>query len=121
MTNHGLTDRSTVRTTLRVIGAFLFLVGVAGVVAGAVVFARGFLADDLDSMGRDALVGVIVFGVSGVVAVAGVSALSAGFLRDQTRYVATETLPVAGDSLSFLRDGDGILGVGPADDGRPVE
>jgi hypothetical protein len=125
MANPRFTHRFTFRNHLRPLGAFLFVVGVAGLVAGAVVFARGSLADDLHSMGRSALIGVLVFGVSGVVTVAGVSALSAGFLRARTlrasrRYVATEPLPVGPDPLAFLSD-DGFLGAGWADEDRPVE
>lgn len=120
MTNPGHTDQSKVRNTLRLVGAFLFLLGVAGIVVGAVIFARGFLADDLDSMGRSALVGVGVFGVGGVLAVAGVSTLSAGFTRAQSQYVATEMLPMLGDSTMSL-DPDGLLGSTRADDRRPVD
>jgi hypothetical protein len=120
MANPGSTDRSTVRTTLRVVGVLLLVVGAAGVIVGAVLFARGLLADDMDSMGRYALIGVAVVGGGGLLAVLGIGALSAGFLGGRTRYVATEALPVVDDSASFLGD-DGVLGVGRPDEDRRVE
>lgn len=121
MTNPGLTDRTAVRTILRVLGALLLLAGGAGVIAGAVLFARGFLADDMDSMGRNALIGVLVFGGGGFLAVVGIGALSAGLLGEQSRYVATEALPAGTDAAAVLTDTEGILGFGRPDDDRPIE
>jgi hypothetical protein len=77
--------------TLRLLGCLLLLLGVATAAAGAIVFMRGFMADDFDTMGRLALVGVLVFGCGGIVTGLGVSALGAGF-AGRSRYV--ETTPV---------------------------
>jgi hypothetical protein len=94
---NGIVDHARARTTLRVLGLALLLVGVAGAVAGAVLFARGALADDIDAMGQNALVGVLLFGGGGFLAVLGVGALSAGF-RAEPGYVAGGPLPVSGDT-----------------------
>ena len=95
MTNPGPADHTRARRTLRVLGLVLLALGMAGVVAGGVLFARGALSDDIDSMGRNALVGIMLFGGGGVLAVAGVGVLSAGFSRQG--YVPAE-------GLSILRD-----------------
>jgi hypothetical protein len=87
--------------TLRVLGGVLLLLGIATAVVGAIVFMRGFMADDFDTMGRLALVGVLVFGCGGIVTGLGVSALGAGFAA-RARYV--ETTPVGRAAPRGLAD-----------------
>lgn len=113
MTNPGLIDPLGAhpgRLTLRVTGALLFLTGMAAIVVGAIVFARAFLADTIDAMGHDGLVGVLVFGGGGILAVLGAALLSAGFAGSWTRYVATEAMSVVRDPAALF-----------VDDDRPVE
>lgn len=102
MTNLGLVGRDGARSTLRAIGAVLLLLGVAGVVAGAAFFAKGALSDDMEAMGRFALVGIALFGGGGLLAVTGLGLLNAG-LRG-TRYVSAETLPVVTDPTALFAD-----------------
>lgn len=122
MANPSPGDRATARTTLRVLGALLLVLGAAGIVVGAVLFGRGFLADDLNDVGRDAVVGVLVFGGGGLLAGLGIAVLGAGFRGSRRRYVAVRPLIItdpAGlfdDSPADVRAAD----VGAADD-HPVE
>ncbi|SFC60939.1 hypothetical protein SAMN04487968_108184 [Nocardioides terrae] len=90
MANVGLPAPARGRTTLRVVGVVLLLLGAAAVVAGAVLFGKGALSDDMDAMGRFALIGVLLFGGGGVLAIAGLGMVSAGF--HSTAYVPGETL-----------------------------
>jgi hypothetical protein len=90
MTNLGLPAPTRRRAALRIGGVLLLLLGAAGVVAGAVLFGKGALSDDMETMGRLALIGVLLFGCGGVLAVAGVGMVGAGFRS--TTYVRGETL-----------------------------
>ena len=111
MANPGPVDQATARTTLRVLGALLLLLGAAGIVGGAVLFARGFLADDLGDVGRNAVVGVVVFGGGGLLAGLGIAALGAGFRGSRRGYVAVRPL--------IITDPAGLFDDSPAEVGAP--
>jgi hypothetical protein len=102
MTNPGPTASTRSRVMLRLLGLGLVLLGATGIVAGAVLFGKGALSDDMAGMGRLALIGIGLFGGGGLLAVGGLAALSAGFRG--TRYVRAETLPVVTDPTALFAD-----------------
>ncbi|MBU2072809.1 MAG: zinc ribbon domain-containing protein [Actinobacteria bacterium] len=101
------------RTTLRVIGAVLLVVGVP-------VFAWGiysvFTYDGYDGPPGTAILafmgGLPLIGI-------GLMALNVGTIGAQSRYVAGETMPTVKQSASYLSDGEGIMGVGRTVDDDP--
>ncbi len=107
-TNPGFARQSQYRTTLRVSGAVILLIGI-------VTFGYGIVSvfgnDSYDGPGGFQIVcfigGLLVIGL-------GIALLQAGFVGAAARYGAGETMPVVKDSASYLSDGQGILGVGRA-------
>jgi hypothetical protein len=105
MANSGSTDRTSVRKGLCALGVLLMLAGAGAVVAGAVVFARGSLADDMGELARSVLSGILLFGGGGLIAMAGMSAWHDGF-RSRRRYVATESMSLVDDPAELLSEDD---------------
>lgn len=102
----GLRDQAGTRTTLRVVGGVLLLVGVVLAIWGITGFVRDF--DSMDGGPGP----VLLAGAGGFLAVIGLGMLSAGTLGAQARYAAGETMPVVKDSAAYLTDGQGIAGIG---------
>ena len=110
---HGLPRTAGTRTTLRVIGVVLLVVGVP-------VFAWGiysvFTYDGYDGPPGTAILafmgGLPLIGI-------GLMALNVGTIGAQSRYVAGETMPTVKQSAAYLSDGEGIMGVGRTVDDDP--
>ncbi len=100
----GLARQAQYRTTFRVLGAVVLVVGI-------VTFGYGirsvFGSEDAPSGAQIAafMGGLLVVGV-------GLMLLQWGFVGAAARYGAGETMPVVKDSAAYLSDGEGILGVG---------
>ncbi|MDH2414544.1 hypothetical protein [Nocardioides sp. CER19] len=79
MTNDDPPERTPVRKGLCVLGVLLMLSGAAAMVGGAFVFTRGSLADDMASLARSVLAGILLFAGGGLIAMSGMSAWNDGF------------------------------------------
>ena len=120
----GLRNQAGARTSFRVIGLVLLVVGVGAAGYGFISFAGGIFAADttLDpalpgasGMGRSFL----LFAGGGFVTVLGFWFFSAGFMGAAARYGAGGSMPVVKDSAAYLTDGEGLLGVGRTVDDAP--
>ena len=100
----GLARQTQYRTTFRVLGGVVLVVGI-------VTFGYGitsvFGSEDVPSGAQIAafMGGLLVVGI-------GLMLLQLGFVGAAARYGAGETMPVVKDSAAYLSDGEGILGVG---------
>ncbi len=111
-----LAQQGGARTTFRVLGVVLVLVGLALFGTALADFLAGF-----SSPGRGlptklwmAFVGLPVLGV-------GLWAVMAGFMGTASRYVAGETLPVVKDGLGYLTQGHGLGGLGRVAEATPTD
>ncbi len=110
---HGLPSTAGARTTLRVIGVVLLVVGVP-------VFAWGiYTVFSYD--GYDGPPGLAILAFLGGLPLIGmgVRALNVGTSGAQSRYVAGETMPTLTQSAAYLSAGAGIMGVGRTVDDGP--
>ena len=100
----GLARQAEYRTTFRVLGGVLLVVGIG-------TFGYGIMSvfGSEDAPGGAQIAafmgGLLVVGV-------GLMLLQWGFVGAAARYGAGETMPVVKDSAAYLSDGEGILGVG---------
>ncbi|MCK5930409.1 MAG: zinc ribbon domain-containing protein [Nocardioides sp.] len=109
---HDLPSTAGARTTLRVIGVVLLVVGVP-------VFAWGVYTV-FSHDGYDGPPGLAILAFLGGLPLIGIGlmALNVGTIGAQSRYVAGETMPTLKQSAAYLSDGEGIMGVGrTVDDG----
>ncbi len=101
----GFARQAEYRTTFRVLGAVVLVVGVITFGYGITsVFGSGFEGPSGFQVACF-LGGLLVVGF-------GLMLLQWGFLGAAARYGAGETMPVVKDSAAYLSDGEGILGVG---------
>lgn len=110
---HDLPRTAGTRTTLRVIGVVLLVVGVP-------VFAWGiYTVFSYD--GYDGPPGLAILAFLGGLPLIGMGlmALNVGTIGAQSRYVAGETMPTLKQSAAYLSDGEGIMGVGRTVDDGP--
>ncbi len=110
---HDLPRTAGARTTLRVIGVVLLVVGVP-------VFAWGiYTVFSYD--GYDGPPGLAILAFLGGLPLIGMGlmALNVGTIGAQSRYVAGETMPTLKQSAAYLSDGEGIMGVGRTVDDGP--
>ncbi|MCM0620778.1 zinc ribbon domain-containing protein [Nocardioides bruguierae] len=135
-TAHPLPQTGRTRTTLRVVGGLLLVVGLCvaglglwGFVADAngmtsaqpsMEWSEGGFVDEADEgftpPGGFAAMGLLAVG--GFMTIGGLAALSFGTLGAQSRYVAGETMPTVKQSAAYLSDGRGVLGIGQDVDQR---
>ncbi len=103
---HGLPRTAGTRTTLRVIGVVLLVVGVPVLAWGVYTV---FTYD-----GYDGPPGLAILAFLGGLPLigTGLMALNVGTIGAQSRYVAGETMPTLKQSAAYLSDGEGIMGVG---------
>ncbi len=103
-TTPGFARQTQYRTTFRVLGVVVLVIGIVTFVYG---IASVFGSEDVP--GGFQIVcfigGLLIIGV-------GMMFLQWGFLGAAARYGAGETMPVVKDSATYLSDGEGILGVG---------
>lgn len=112
MSSNDLPRTARTRTTLRIVGVVLLLVGIP-------VFGWGiytvFTYEGFDGPPGPAILafigGLPLIGV-------GLGALNASTIGAQSRYVAGETMPTVKQSAAYLSDGEGIMGVGRTVDDR---
>jgi hypothetical protein len=108
--NPGLRNQSSVRTSFRIVGPILAIVGLVVCVSGFVKFVQqgdSFSdASPLPAMGMF-LGGFVVFAL-------GANLTRLGFLGVGLRYAAGEVAPVAKDGLAYLTDGKGLGNLGMA-------
>ena len=106
--NPGYAEQGTKRTILRVVG--VVCTGIALVLCGIAVadFFRAFGSEDFDAFPTK----FWMFFVALPFFVVGSAGLNAGFMGAVARYSAGETMPVAKDSVAYLTDGEGVLGIG---------
>ena len=91
-------DHRSHRTGLRALGAALALVGAILVAIGMLSFFGSMGGGDRPTHFWCAMIGLPVLGI-------GLMMLKAGYLGTIARYVATETAPVAADTLSHVAHG----------------
>jgi hypothetical protein len=115
----GLRNQPQLRNVFRVAGILLFGAGVVMIVLGFMALFSTVNTDPFtdDSFGPPkrfflAFVGMPVLAV-------GAWCLQAGFMGVASRYVAGEGAPVLKDSVAYLTDGEGLLGVGRTVDDAP--
>lgn len=117
--NPGLSNQSSARRTFRLLGLLLLVTGVALVIYGFGGFAMQVVApmdsvDSVDSMGGPENIGryFAAFAVGGLLSTIGLVLAGLGFQGVMARYGAGETMPVVKDSVDYLTDGQGLMGVG---------
>ncbi|GAB3861415.1 hypothetical protein GCM10028801_25540 [Nocardioides maradonensis] len=110
MSNPGLSNQTSVRTTFRILGPILAVVGLVVCISGFISFAH-YDGDSapLSQMGMF-MGGFVLFAV-------GMGMARAGFLGVGLRYAAGEVAPVAKDGLEFLTAGKGLGNLGVAAEG----
>ncbi len=111
-----LAQQRGARTTFRVLGVVLVLVGLALVGTALADFFASFssLGEGMPTKFWMAFVGLPVLAV-------GIWAVMAGFMGTASRYVAGETLPVVKDGLGYLTQGHGLDGLGRVADATPTD
>ena len=111
-----LAQQRGARTTFRVLGVVLVLVGLALVGTALADFFASFssLGEGMPTKFWMAFVGWPVLAV-------GIWAVMAGFMGTASRYVAGETLPVVKDGLGYLTQGHGLGGIGRVADATPTD
>ena len=109
-TNPGLSNQTGLRTTFRIIGPILAVVGLVVCISGFVKFVHlgdSFSNDSpLPAMGMF-MGGFVVFGL-------GLNLTRLGFMGVGLRYAAGEVAPVAKDGLEYMTDGKGLRNLGMA-------
>lgn len=104
MSDPGLANQSSVRTTARVAAVVLLLVAVVTGYLGITGFASQMNAPTMDNSGF-ANIGLLA--IAGFSLVGGLAAANVGWMRAGARYVAGETVPVIKDSLDYVQaDGE---------------
>jgi len=108
----GLRNQPQLRNVFRVAGMLLTCIGLVLIVMGFSALFSTMNADPFadDSFGPPkrfflAFIGMPVLAV-------GAWCLQAGFMGAAARYAAGEGAPVLKDSVAYLTDGEGLLGVG---------
>lgn len=111
-----LAQQGGARTTFRVLGVVLVLVGLALVGTALADFFASFssLGEGMPTKFWMAFVGWPVLAV-------GIWAVMAGFMGTASRYVAGETLPVVKDGLGYLTQGHGLDGLGRDAEATPTD
>jgi hypothetical protein len=120
--NPGLSNQASVRRSLRWIGLPLLLVGIALVIYGFGGFATQVFGASTDPMAEGPEhIGrfFACFAGGGLLTVVGFALTGLGFQGAMARYGAGETMPVVKDSVDYLTDGEGLLGIGRSVDDAP--
>lgn len=104
-TEPGLSNQTSVRTTFRILGPVLAVVGLVVCIGGFVAFAH-YDGDDapLQQMG--------MFMGGGVLFMVGMGMTRAGFVGAEARYLSGEVAPVARDGIDYLTRGRGVGSLG---------
>lgn len=131
--NPGLRSQPAIRMVLRVVGITATLAGAGLVIMWIIHFSssvgvydsvadrasQATSANDVGPIIADAFATTSSVNASSWTLMAGIMllivgawALRVGFLGPATRYVAGETMPVVKDSVAYLTDGEGFMGIG---------
>jgi transcriptional regulator with XRE-family HTH domain len=107
---HYLEPQKEARHRLRVAGWIVGGIGVAVFVAGLATFLTNFVGIDrmASSSGINmgsGITGMVLFGVGGLLIIAGVVLLYFGYFGAVSRYAASEVAPVAKDTANYMLDG----------------
>jgi hypothetical protein len=121
-TNPGLANQTSARRTFRIVGLVLLATG-----ALLAVYGFGSLVAQMFGSGADPFAGpqhigrsFACFAGGGLLLVIGFALAGLGFQGAMARYGAGETMPVVKDSVDYLTDGQGLLGVGRSVDDAPA-